>query len=321
MSTRATRATRKPSRARVALNLHVIAGPCAGKRFKGTKARMTIGRKGACDVSAKGDDGVSERHGEIRYDAAREAWVIYDVGSSNGTDVDGVALDDGGDGVVLRDGSVIKLGRDTTMVARVGPGAGAAEGDIGADACGASHAVGTDVEVETIDGVESVETLAAPKSAGKIGGGRRGAAGASARGKRASVVAPTEISASRKRARADTTTSTADVDAARTATTTTTNAVIVDADADADADDENVAPNVVAKTPKPTTPKPTAPSQPHMHTTVPSVETYCRAERDAALESIRADAAERVRELRGRARVLVDAVRPPPHRPRSDAAV
>jgi predicted component of type VI protein secretion system len=296
MSSRATRATRHASRARVELRLDIIAGPCAGKVFKGTKARMTVGRKGACDVSAKGDDGVSERHGEIRYDDAREVWVIYDVGSSNGTDVDGVALEDGGEGVDLVDGSVIKLGRDTTVVARVG--AGAREAHV--------EETTTTTTTTTKDKTTApiVDAEVPPKSAVKAGGRRGGGASASERGKRASV-APTKPAA-RKRARPDTTKDkTTDDDGGDANATTTSSAVT---------NDENVAPLDSAAAAASDDADGAAPraskSQPPTTRPCPTVETYCRDARDAALADIRTDASRAVHDLRARARVLIDSLLP-----------
>ena len=297
MSSRATRATRHASRARVELRLDIIAGPCAGKVFKGTKARMTVGRKGACDVSAKGDDGVSERHGEIRYDDAREVWVIYDVGSSNGTDVDGVALEDGGEGVDLVDGSVIKLGRDTTVVARVGAGAREAHVE--------ETTTTTTTTTTTKDKTTApiVDAEMPPKSAVKAGGRRGGGASASERGKRASV-APTKPAA-RKRARPDATKDkTTDDDGGDANATTTSSAVT---------NDENVAPldSAAAAADDADGAAPRASkSQPPTTRPCPTVETYCRDARDAALADIRTDASRAVHDLRARARVLIDSLLP-----------
>jgi hypothetical protein len=57
------------------------------------------------------------------FSGARARWEIRDVGSSNGTEVDGidVARDEDGrrEGMVLRDGAVIKLGTETTVTCRV----------------------------------------------------------------------------------------------------------------------------------------------------------------------------------------------------------
>ena len=294
MSSRATRATRHASRARVELRLDIIAGPCAGKVFKGMKARMTVGRKGACDVSAKGDDGVSERHGEIHYDDAREVWVIYDVGSSNGTDVDGVALEDGGEGVDLVDGSVIKLGRDTTVVARVGASARDAHVEETTTTTTVKAATTKDTTTAPI-----VDAEVPPKSVAKAGDRRGGGASARARGTRASVV-PTKPAA-RKRARPDATkdkTTGGDDDA--NATTTSS----------AGTNDENVAPLDSADAAADVAAPRASKSQPPATRPSPTVETYCRDARDAALADIRSDASRAVHDLRARARVLIDSLLP-----------
>lgn len=44
--------------------------------------------------------------------------MILDVGLLNGMEVDGKDVEEGGEGVMLRDGSVIKLGTETTVVCR-----------------------------------------------------------------------------------------------------------------------------------------------------------------------------------------------------------
>jgi predicted component of type VI protein secretion system len=262
--------------------------------FKGMKARMTVGRKGACDVSAKGDDGVSERHGEIHYDDAREVWVIYDVGSSNGTDVDGVALEDGGEGVDLVDGSVIKLGRDTTVVARVGASARDAHVEETTTTTTVTAATTKDKTTAPI-----VDAEVPPKSAAKAGDRRGGGASGRARGTRASVV-PTKPAA-RKRARPDATkdkTTGGDDDA--NATTTSS----------AGTNDENVAPLDSAAAAADVAAPRASKSQPPATRPSPTVETYCRDARDAALADIRTDASRAVHDLRARARVLIDSLLP-----------
>ena len=46
----------------------------------------------------KGDGAVSQSHAVVRWDEDRERWRIVDVGSSNGTNVDGVEVEADGDG-------------------------------------------------------------------------------------------------------------------------------------------------------------------------------------------------------------------------------
>jgi len=104
------------------LALQVIKGPCAGKVFELTKTvKGTIGRtKAGNAVWIKGDQAVSQRHAEVSWNDAEKRWEITDVGSSNGTEVDGKDLLEGDAGTELVDGGVIKLGTETTVVCRVG---------------------------------------------------------------------------------------------------------------------------------------------------------------------------------------------------------
>ncbi len=48
-----------------------------------------IGRDQAAAAIVVTDDSVSRRHAELMYDAAEHAWIVRDLGSSNGTFVDG----------------------------------------------------------------------------------------------------------------------------------------------------------------------------------------------------------------------------------------
>ena len=49
-------------------------------------AHLVIGRSSACEI-VLGDDTVSRRHAELRYEDGR--WLLRDLGSSNGTWVNG----------------------------------------------------------------------------------------------------------------------------------------------------------------------------------------------------------------------------------------
>src|SRR5689334_8151190 len=52
---------------------------------------LQIGRRGYARL-ALDDDEVSRRHAELAYDAAADRWLIRDIGSLNGTWVDGVRI-------------------------------------------------------------------------------------------------------------------------------------------------------------------------------------------------------------------------------------
>jgi len=122
----ATKATKKisedsKSSSVRALTLECVAGPCAGQRFEVKSDRETgVGRtKRGNAVWIKGDAAVSQSHAVVRWDEVRERWRIVDVGSSNGTNVDGAEVEADGDGATLREGSVVKLGTETTLVVRL----------------------------------------------------------------------------------------------------------------------------------------------------------------------------------------------------------
>lgn len=70
-------------------------------------------------VWIRGDDAVSQKHATISWSEERSRWEIRDIGSSNGTEVDGEDAEVDGESVGLRDGSVIKLGTETTLRCRL----------------------------------------------------------------------------------------------------------------------------------------------------------------------------------------------------------
>ena len=66
-------------------------------------AQLEIGRSSACQI-VLGDDTVSRRHAELRYADGR--WLLRDLGSSNGTYVNGRLVTE----AEVRRGDVIHLG-------------------------------------------------------------------------------------------------------------------------------------------------------------------------------------------------------------------
>jgi hypothetical protein len=74
-----------------------------GKRVRLTDGATTIGRAAECEVRLA-DTSVSRRHAEVR--GAGDGWVVVDLGSTNGTKVNG--------GIVqerrLKDGDTISVG-------------------------------------------------------------------------------------------------------------------------------------------------------------------------------------------------------------------
>ena len=67
------------------------------------------------------DPSVSERHGAIEWDEAGGCWTLADLGSSNGTALNGAEVRAGGPAVPLREGDVIELGPDTRLVVKLQP--------------------------------------------------------------------------------------------------------------------------------------------------------------------------------------------------------
>ena len=67
----------------------------------------TIGRSRACEIVLD-DPGVSRRHAELRL--AQDAWVLEDLGSTNGSSVNGAPVDGSR---ALADGDEIELGSAT----------------------------------------------------------------------------------------------------------------------------------------------------------------------------------------------------------------
>jgi hypothetical protein len=66
------------------------AGPRAGEALAVARPVATLGRAASCDVVVD-DDSVSDRHARLAYEAG--AWTLTDLGSTNGTAVEGARLE------------------------------------------------------------------------------------------------------------------------------------------------------------------------------------------------------------------------------------
>ena len=118
-----TRRTSKTTTAPPALALEFIKGPFKGTQFLNPKnlVSLKIGRvKPGNQIHVK-DDAVSQKHAHIFWNTETNQWVIVDLGSSNGTYVDDVELDEHSEASTLRNGSTIKIGNQTTVVVRIRP--------------------------------------------------------------------------------------------------------------------------------------------------------------------------------------------------------
>jgi diguanylate cyclase (GGDEF)-like protein len=78
-------------------------GPDMGKRFPLTRNEIVLGRGADCDVQVDRDS-VSRRHARVFRDG--EAWMIEDLGSTNGSYVNDVPVQRS----VLRDADFLKIG-------------------------------------------------------------------------------------------------------------------------------------------------------------------------------------------------------------------
>ena len=74
-----------------------------GKRFRLGDGIATIGRANECEIRLA-DTSVSRRHAEVR--ATGDGWAIADLGSTNGTKVNGAVITDRR----LKDGDTISVG-------------------------------------------------------------------------------------------------------------------------------------------------------------------------------------------------------------------
>jgi S-DNA-T family DNA segregation ATPase FtsK/SpoIIIE len=116
----------EPRRApRAATELAVVSGPDAGRALALTAGAHTVGRAGADLCLA--DPALSRRH--LRLDVGPDGLTVTDLGSENGTVVDGVTA--AGGPAPVATGSVIALGRTTLEIrpSRVAPAPTVSRGD------------------------------------------------------------------------------------------------------------------------------------------------------------------------------------------------
>ena len=74
------------------LSLEAVSGPCMGTTLSRRGEGLTVGRTKARDLHIK-DSAVSEKHAELHWEGRR--WTVTDVGSSNGTVLNGRKLSEG----------------------------------------------------------------------------------------------------------------------------------------------------------------------------------------------------------------------------------
>src|SRR5690606_20147166 len=86
------------------IEIEVIEGPAAGRRFRSSGTSVTVGSAELCELVIP-DPTVSRFHCEIRIDESGAR--LRDTGSLNGTVLDGVHIVE----AYLRGGSTVRLGR------------------------------------------------------------------------------------------------------------------------------------------------------------------------------------------------------------------
>ncbi len=76
-----------------------------GDEYEVDSAPLTVGRGGQNDVAIDGDEFASARH--VRFEPRRDGVWVYDLGSTNGTYVNGVRI---ADARKLASGDVVRVG-------------------------------------------------------------------------------------------------------------------------------------------------------------------------------------------------------------------
>ncbi len=85
--------------------IDIVAGPAAGRSLNLDRSAVTIGRSSDCTFVLD-DDFASSRHARIT--RAPEGWVLEDLGSTNGTRVNGAPVESP---VLLPPGSSVQIGK------------------------------------------------------------------------------------------------------------------------------------------------------------------------------------------------------------------
>jgi len=95
------------------LRIHVVGGPDAGLIAALPRGVFTVGRSPACDLVLTDPD-VSRHHAALTVTTA--GISVRDLGSTNGTYVDGAAAD--ADGATVTQGQLLRLGESLLRVTR-----------------------------------------------------------------------------------------------------------------------------------------------------------------------------------------------------------
>ena len=99
------------SQAPTLLRLHLVEGPQSGKQLEKKGTSLRVGRTTKSPLYIK-DPSISEAHAELVWEGG--AWQLRDLGSTNGTSLNGKQLvGEPSEFVALKDGDLIKFGTDT----------------------------------------------------------------------------------------------------------------------------------------------------------------------------------------------------------------
>jgi transcriptional regulator with GAF, ATPase, and Fis domain len=118
------RAASLPPRVLQAFSIHVVEGPDAGASIAidaSQPSRLLVGQSPACGLRL-GDRQVSRRH--VALEPTERGLRIVDLGSTNGTLVNGLAIAD----AILRGGEEVRIGATLLRVTPLGASAGPAPG-------------------------------------------------------------------------------------------------------------------------------------------------------------------------------------------------
>ena len=100
------------------IRLTVLTGPHRGTQYSFREpCGMTLGRSSSCDVCLRGegrDQSISRRHCRLRFDPPNV--VVDDLGSMNGTFLNGRPCADGRAPACARDGDILTIGGTSLQI-------------------------------------------------------------------------------------------------------------------------------------------------------------------------------------------------------------
>ena len=91
----------------------ITRGPGSGKEYKVTGEQTTIGRDSSNDLVLSSDVEVSRQHARLRVESGK--FIIYDLGSANGTHLNGEDVQK----AILDDGDTIRIGETELVFKKV----------------------------------------------------------------------------------------------------------------------------------------------------------------------------------------------------------